>query len=742
MEGRDGLQQLETISLPNFTDIRRQVRGFERTAGIERNNWLNSSPESPPELLDVANVEEGFFDMLGVRPLLGRFFHAGDDFVENKSWGGVISYEGWQHRFGGDPNVIGKEFGPFRIIGVLPRDFIQPAPLVGSDVEFWVILNPNDRRYTDRRRRNLKILARLAPGVSLERARSEVSSAQGRVAALQPMENRMADGTSLGAGVNSLRDATIGTGARPMLVFLGASVLLLLLAGTNAANLLLVRGLERDGELSLRRALGATRARLTGNLVAESVSLAVAGGVMGLLIAVAGVAAFRRFGPQTLPRMNEVAVNPRIVLAGVLLSMAVGILVGLIPAIRSSGADLLANLRSSLTAFSPRGTRLRTALAATQLALALMLGVGASLLFRSFVYIRGEKLGFESKERVTFSVLFKKQRPWETWDQVVERVSNMPGVTAVGAASSLPFETPKLSVRVVPAEQDRGGAIAPVSGYAVSPGYFATAKIPLARGRNFDSSDRPESRRVAIVNERFARTTYGDGNPVGRILRLRSERDTGSTDLEIVGMVGNVVQARIEDGVLPAVYLPHTQAFGQLNVMVATRRAPEDISRELRRSLADAGLMAAPVMNFSSMQARIDKSLAAPRFQMLLIGAFAAAAVLLAAIGLYGTLAFTVRSRTRELGIRLAMGASQRQIFELVLRQGGSVLAFGLLIGVAGALVLTRLLQGFLYRVSPLDPVAFVLAALVVALAMLAAALRPAGRAARVDPISSMREGI
>jgi putative ABC transport system permease protein len=428
----------------------------------------------------------------------------------------------------------------------------------------------------------------------------------------------------------------------------------------------------------------------------------------------------------------------RIVMAGVGLSVAVGVLVGLIPAIRSSGADLLTNLRASVATISPRGTRLRTALASTQLAVALILGVGASLLFKSFVYLRTERLGFEPRDLATMTVAFKDDRMWDTWDQVLGIAATIPGVTSVAAASAVPFENPQLALPIGPSELPSNSSMAPVATYVVSPTYFSTAKIPVRVGRTFDSSDQPGSRRVAIVNETFARATFGDRNPIGRTLENRDEQP-GGTDIEIVGVVGDVVQARLEDGMLPAVYVPHTQLPSMMALMVSTRRAPEDIAHDLRRALTTAGLHTTPVLDVSSIANRIDRSLVAPRFQLLLIGAFAGTAVLLAAIGLYATLSFTVRSRTRELGIRLAMGATQRQIFDLVLRQGFQVLAIGMTAGIVGSAGLTSLLRGFLYRVSPLDPVAFLSALLLVAVAVLVAAVRPARRASNVDPIASIR---
>jgi len=739
VEGGEGLQRLEVIALPAFRDAHPRVSGLGRAAAIERGTWLAMPDDAPPELLDVANVEAGFFDLLSVTPLLGRVPRAGDEGRPGTPWPTAISYASWQSRFGGDPNVLGKRFGDlFVVVGVLPRDFVQPAALVGKDVEFWVLLDPFNRRYNDARSRGVKVLAQLDPDVPLARIRRDLSMAQSRLAAERPAVYRVRDGKTLGIGVNSLRDATIGTGSRPVILFLAAALLLLGLAGVNAANLLVVRRLDRDGELSLRRALGAGRTRLAGNLVMESVSLAIIGGIVGLGIAVAGVSAFRHFGPQSMPRMGEVAVNARVVVAGALLSIALGVVVGLIPAIRSSRVDPLTNLRSPLNAFSPRGTHLRASLAATQLALAIVLGVSANLLFRSFVYLRTERLGFEPQHLMTFSVAAKSARPWEVWNMVIERVSTLPGVTAVAAASSLPFQAPVLSFRAAPSDQPSDASVAAVAGFAVTPTFFATAKIPVVRGRAFDSSDQPDSRRVAIVNEQFARAAFGQRNPIGQRLRLQ-DPPSGMSDLEVVGVVGDVVQARVEDGMQPAIYVPHTQAFAPLNVLAATRRDPEALGPEIRRSLAEAGLRMAPVLGITSIPKRFAESLSTRRFQVAALGTFAGVAILLAAVGLYSTLAFTVRSRVREIGIRIAMGATKRQIFELVMRHGARVLGAGLTAGLLAALAVTRLLEGFLYRVRPLDPAAFTVAVVIVVLAVVVASILPAARAARVDPMASMR---
>jgi predicted permease len=742
---RDGLQRLTPMSLPNLNDLEGRTRGLLRAAALERSSWLLPDQGNGPEMIQVANATENFFELFAVTPRLGRLPRKSDYWSPGSPrWGALISYQSWRRRFGGDPNILGKRidgagsFGSFIIVGVLPPDFQQPVALVGSDVEFWMTLDPADRRYQQRLRRNLKVAARLEPGVTLERARAELTAAQGALVRDEPAGNLLPDGGPLGVGVNSLRDATVGNAGRPVLVFFGAALLLLVLAGTNAANLILVRGLEREGDLAVRRALGAGRRRLAAALVAESTSLGLTGGLVGLGLALAGVKLFHRFAPASLPRIAEVAVNPRIVLSGIVLSLLIGVGIGILPAVRLSGVDLLAGLRSSLHTVSPKGSRLRSALAATQLALALVLGIAASLLFRSFFELSTERLGFEPDRLVAFALPLKVERPWEAWDQVLAEVRTIPGVDAVAGASNLPFQTPNWTPRVERVDQSRETTNTGTPAYVVTPGFFAVAGVSVLRGRAFAASDRPDSRAVVIVNQTFARATFADRDPLGLRLRLLDDRDPGS-ELEIVGVVGDVVQGRVEEGMAPAVYLPYTQSAAGLNVLLRSERDAAALNGEIRRAVARTPFGSMPLREYSSLAERIALSRAGPRFQVGLIGAFAATALLLSAIGLYGTLAFTVRSRTRELGIRLALGADQRRISGLVIRQGLFVLGVGLAAGLPGAVALTRLLQSFLYRVGPLDPLAFLAAILVLAATVLLAALRPATRAARIDPMSSIR---
>jgi len=421
-----------------------------------------------------------------------------------------------------------------------------------------------------------------------------------------------------------------------------------------------------------------------------------------------------------------------------LLSIIIGVCIGIVPAVRSSGVDLLANLRASSNALTARGGRLRTALAATQLALALVLGVGASLLFRSFVHLRRQDLGFRPAKLVAFSVPLKTDAPWEAWDRLLDAMRSIPGAAAWTIGSNLPFQTPTWMPRVMRADQGDEIPSSGMPGYAVTPTFFRTLGIPIIQGRAFDGSDQPLSRPVAIVNQSFARVVFGARDPIGTRIRILADSGLGR-EVDVVGVAGDAVQGRVEDGIGPAVYVPYTQfGGGEANVVIRSDRDPGDLSMAIRRAVAQAGFQF-PVSEISTMSERIDRSHATARFQTFLISAFAGAALLLSAVGLYGTLVFSVRSRTKELGVRMAMGADRRIIYRLVIGQGFAVLGAGLVVGLFGALAVARLLERLLYRVKPMDPLAFGIAVAVLAAAVLLAALRPAWLAARVDPLASIR---
>ena len=658
-------------------------------------------------------------------------------------------YGAWMDRFGGDPAIIGQPLSTVGtqaiVVGVLPEDFLQPAVLGTTPIDFWTPIDATHARYESRGRRTLRVFARLADGSTVETARTELDNIQAQLAIEFPNGNVYPNGDRLGAGVNSLHTDTVGTSSRTLMIFFGASAMLLLIAGLNAANLLLVRGLDRQGEMGIRRALGADRRRLTWNLLTESVLLSIGGGVVGIGIAVAGVETFLRLAPSSLPRLGEVAVNLRVIAISTLVSLGAGVFAGLLPALKLTSHDLATTIKESVgTTVALTGTRLRATLVATQLALAVMLVVGASLLFNSFLHVTMVDPGFNAQNLTVFSMPLKRpnapegEEIWQAWDGLLREVEAVPGLTGIAATSVLPFYSPQWAPWVLLPGEASDHRREGIAGYMVTPNFFEVAEIPVLEGRVFSQADGPGGSNVAIVNEAFVREHLGGRDPIGLPIRFR-DGDDAFTELQVVGVVGNVVQTRAEEGPRPAVYVPYTQLdWPAANVIVRSERNLVTLAPELRRAAAQFSPYV-PVRDLRSMSSRIRVVRTAPRFQMLLLGSFAMVALLLAAVGLYGSLAHAVGRRTREMGIRMALGAPRLGIFRLVLNQGMTVTVAGLAFGLAGAFLLTRFLRSFLFEVEALDLMSFAAAAVVLLLAAAFAIVVPASRATGVDVVGSLR---
>lgn len=741
------LQHLAGVSLRNFEDWRRRAGSFEDIAAVEVSSGLLPDRGSGPELAPLAMVTPRFFDLLRVAPAHGRVF-IDDDFAGRSGAVVVLSHRSWSERFGADPAVIGRAVETlgtsYTIVGVLPADFRPPEHLGGLQIEFWTPLDASHPRYSSRGRRSLWVFGRLRPNVELDVARREIDAIQAALADEFPDGNVYPNGDRLGAGVNPLHADTVGGSRRVLVMFLAASVVLLVVAGLNAANLLLVRGLDRAGELGLRRALGAGRGRLVRGLMLESLGLAVAGGVLGTGLAYGGVGLFLAWAPSSLPRLEEVSVNLRILVMCGIVSILIGGLMGLAPAVRLTGRDLASPIRRlSATATGARGSS-RGGLVTVQLALAVMMSVGAGLLLNSFLRLRTVDPGFQANDLTAFSLPLKRpdaprgEEVWEAWDRLLREVRGVPGLDGVAAASNLPFESPNWAPWVLlPGEADdhrRSG----IAGYVVTPGFFSVMGARLIAGRDLAVTDGPEAASVVIVNRAFVREHLDGRDPIGLTLRFRDDGDT-IRELEVVGVVDDVVQTRAEDGKQPAVYVPYTQAVWPMaEVVVRSGRALETLAPELREAAARFSRYV-PVRRLSTMTARMGSARTEPRFRAMLIVAFAVVTVSLAAIGLYGTLAHAVGRRTRELGIRMALGADRSGIYSLVVRYAAGITGLGLLVGLAGAASLTRYLQSFLFGVESLDPVTFGMAAALLLIVAVLATLAPALRATRVDVVGSLR---
>ncbi|MEQ9400898.1 MAG: ADOP family duplicated permease [Longimicrobiales bacterium] len=742
----DGLMHLAGTSYLNFVEFE-GARAFEALGGLESAGVLVPDQGNGPELVTAARVTEGFWRALRVSPALGRLFHPGE-YVQDEDAGPVLlSHGAWTRRFGADPGVLGRTLGSAGgggvIVGVLPPGFRTPEVVGSHTPEFWMPLQGGHPRYASRGRRSLVLIGRLADGATVEDARAEMTALADRLAADHPDGNVYPDGSHFGAGVNGLLEETVGPSARVLVLFLGAAGLLLLIAVLNATTLLTARALDRSTELGVRMALGAGSARVVRLLLAESVVLSVAGGALGALVGYAGVEAFVRYGPASLPRMDEVAVDARVLAVTLAVALVSGIAAGLLPALRVRRGTL-----AGLHARGGReaGTRMRNALVTLQLAVAVLLLSGAGVLFHSFVALRSADPGFQPAGLMSFQMGVKRpgapegEETWQAWDRILEEVRATPGVTAAAAASNVPFQSPYWAPRVLlPGEPDdtrRDG----VAGYVVTPGYVDVLGVPLRQGRDFARTDGPDGPWVAWVNEAWVRDHHPTGTEVlGSTLRMIDEASQEWRDIQVVGVVGDVVQSRPEEGARPAVYLPYTQADWPLvQPLMAVARPPEVMAPEIRRSVARFSGMV-PVQALMSLEDRIRATRTSPRFHAVLLGTFAAVALLLASAGLYASLAHAVGRRRRELGIRMALGARRQGLRGMVMLQAARTAGLGIALGLGGALLLNRTLRSYLFEVQPDDPVALTAAAAVLAVVALAAAYLPARRATSVDPAEVLR---
>lgn len=744
----EGLQHLAGVSYLNFIEVRERARGLEEVAAGEWGNVLLPDQGCGPEVANLLRVTEGFFDLLGVSPLLGRTFLP-EEYGTTPEPIVILSHGAWMDRFGGDPGLVGTSvptFGStFTVVGVLPPTFQPPEALYPSNVEFWVPLDPGHPRYSERGRRSLTVVGRLRPGTSLDQLRAELHGVAAWLAGEFPDGNVYPDGSHFGWGANSLHAQTLGGTGRTLMIFLAASALILLIAVLNAAHLFLVRGLDRVGEISLRRAVGADSWAVTRNLLTESVILSLGGGVLGALVAVGGVKAFLQFVPSSMPRLGDVAVDVRVLAVCALVSLGVGIATGLAPALRFGRRELAETLKQGGSrSISRAGGRSRLFLVSAQLALALILTVGGTLLFESFLRVRGVDPGFDPQNLLTFSMPMKRPTTgeeagaWVAWESLYREVEEVPGAS-VAMGSNLPFEDPNWAPSVFlpgdPPETRRQG----IAGYVVTPGYREVLGIPLIDGRDLSSADGPDAQPVALANQAFFHEVFRGGEAVGREIFLRG--DQGDVlSLRIVGIVGDVVRTRAEEPKGPALYVPYTQTEWSYNVRVAVRthRDPADVAPELRQA-ASRFFSAFPVRDLATMSSRVGNTRTEPRFHAILLVSFAGVAIFLAAVGFYGTLAHMVGRRTRELGIRMALGADGGSILGLVLRQGGLAVGLGLGAGGAGAFLLTRFLDQYLFQIGSLHPPAFLWAGLVLVLLAALATVGPVRRARGVDLVESLR---
>jgi predicted permease len=745
------------FSTAQYLDIKTGHHGFEQVAIAIGGNY-NLTGESEPERVGVIRVSANLLPMLGVSPARGRLFVPDED-LPGRPATALLTDGMWARHYGRDPQMIGKSITinglPYEVAGILPQSFTLPREVLPTlygteqaEIFLPLPLAPNASQV--RTGEDYNIVGKLKPGVSVAEAQAEMETITARLRRDFP-ENYPPNG-GLTFSIVPLLEQVVGSVRTSLIVLLGSVGLVLLIACANVANLLLSRAVARQQEIAVRAALGASRWRIVRQLLTESVLLALCGGALGIFICVVSVKWIHILGTKSIPRLQDVGIDGRVLLFTLVLSVLSGILFGLAPALRVSRLDLNSTLKDAsrgsagTSAVWGRGNSVRRLLVVSELALSVVLLIGAGLLIRSFARLQNVAPGFDARDVLTFDLTMTgrkyndKQAVLNTYRQLWERLERLPGASASGGVTSLPLSqafawTPiTVEGRVpLPGEKFLNADERLVGGH-----YFEAMGIPLRRGRFFTEQDDASKPRVVIVDEYMAGQLWPGQDPIGKRIHI-VELTSGDPWQTVVGVVGRVKQDSLDSDPRIAYYLAQTQ-FPVRAMTVVLRSAGDPVGlvsavkSELRNLDADL-----PMYYVRTMRQRVDESLARRRFSMMLLGVFASVALALAAIGIYGVMAYLVNQGAREIGIRMALGATQRDILSLVVRQGMTLALSGVGIGLAGAFLLTRLIRSLLFGVEPTDAVTFVGISVLLALVALLASYIPAQRAARIDPMMSLR---
>ncbi|HET7275337.1 MAG TPA: ABC transporter permease [Longimicrobiaceae bacterium] len=732
------------MSPANFRSVREESRSLEAIAPYYSEDFTLTGAGDPVNLQGL-EVGAGFFnDVLKMEPLLGRTFLPEEN-EPGRNRVAVLSHGLWQQRFGGDADIIGRTIQLngelYEVVGVMPSGFSYPA-----ERQIWTPIEYDELFLSDNSRGAwyLSVVGRLLPGVSIEQAASEVQTIGQRLAIEYPDTN-----TDLGFTVFSLHENLVGDLRPALLVLLGAVGFVLLIACANVANLLLARAAARESEFAVRTALGAGRARLIRQLVTESVILGILGGAAGLLLAVWGTGVLVSLQPQDVPRLAEVGVDGSVVLFTAAIAVLTGVLFGLVPALQTTRTDLTNSLkeggRGALT--GKASDRLRSGLIVAEMALAVILLAGAGLLIKSFVQLQNVDPGFRSEGALAFEL----QLPNAAYEDATsrsafygaleDRLAALPGVTSVGGTTSLPLTGTSfiISFEVEGREPAPPGESPSLSIRAATPDYFRTMGIPLLQGRGFTDQDRAGSPPVVLLSSAAVQRHFPNEDPIGKRIEVGMIVDSARVGGVVVGVVGDVKESDLAGEQAEMLYLSHAQVpFGSMNMVVRTAVPPLSLAGAIQSTVSelDPNL---PVDNIRTLEQLVSESVSQPRFYMLLLTVFAAVALLLAAIGIFGVMSYAVAQRTREIGIRIALGAEQSSVLKLVVGKALGLAAAGVALGLVGAFALTQLLESLLFGVSATDlPTYLIVTILLMGVASIASYL-PALRATRVDPNVALR---
>lgn len=730
----------------NYTDWTKQTQIFESVAAVEGRSYNLTGSSSEPQRLQGGGVSQNFFSTLGARPLLGRSFlpqedHPGSDRVA------IISYRLWQGRFDGDRKLIGRDIWlnneKYIVVGIMPPGFAFPA----KDMDFWVPLGLTPRQLASRGEHYLnEVVARLRPGVTLARANGDLQVLARRLARQFPDTNAEIERFY----AEPLRDTFTRDVQRGLILLMSAVAFILLIACANIANLLLSRAAGRQREIAIRSALGAVRVRIVKQLLSESALLAAGGGLLGLLFAQWCLAFLKNLVPVDLSRTVSLSLDLPVLGFALFLSLVSTFLFGLAPALQVSRVDLNDVLKEGGRGSVGGPKRaFRNLLVAGEIALSLMLLIPSGLLLESFVKLRGLDPGFRA-DHVLYGMIqvsntkyrdFDKRAAF--FDQLLQRVRALPGVKLAGFTSALPLTwrggtngfTPEgmaLDPRVIYDANNR----------VITPGYFEAMQIPLVRGRFFDERDGERTQPVAIVNETMAKMFWGNQDPIGKRFKLGAPEDKAAPWLRIVGVVHDVHQMGLDSAPRQEMYFPYWQSRDNWmwlsGLVVRTSGDPKRLAGAVRNAVWSID-RDQPVDNVMTLDDLLDQEVTNRRLQMLLLGALAALALILACLGIYGVLAYLVTQRTQEIGVRIALGANSSDIFQTVAGQGMRLAAMGIAAGLLASLALSRALASFLYGVTAIDPLTYCGAIALFSTLALIACYIPAHRASKVDAMVALR---
>jgi len=739
------------VSYPTFLDWRARNHVFEGLS-VFREDDFTLTGRGEPAHLTGAVVSANLFTVLGVRPVIGRDFIPAEDQVNGTGSPIILSHSLWQNRFGSDPNIVGQSLTldgqTFAVVGVMPVGF--QFPVQRTLVEFWTTIavdaqstNGATPITAQRGAGYLDVIARVKPQVTIDTAQTEMAGIQDGLNRQYP-ENR-----PKGISLVPESDAVVGDMRQGLFVLLGAVGLVLLIACANLSNLLLARAATRNREISVRTALGATRWMIVRQLLAESLLLAAAGAAAGLALAAWGIKLLTALAPGDLPRITESGLNLQVLIFTTLVAVFTSILFGLVPALQAAKPELAASLKEggrSGTETLARG-RLRSALVITEMALAIILLVGSGLLLRSLLGLGRVDPGFAKDHVITFGLDLPDRygRPQRVafYRSLLERVRATPGVRSASAAYPLPLSADEVKTGFEVEGRPMKRSEYPVTTlHTIDRDYFHTVGVPLVSGREFNTQDDAAgATSVVIISQRLAKQVFPGEDPVGRRIRTNISSGPGDPPMRVVvGVVGDVKSEGLAAPSVPESYVPYAQLpFAPMSVVVRTDIAPGNIVPTLTSEVQSLD-SALPLLRVKTLDEYVDDSIVGTRFETFLLGTFGVLAFLLTAVGLYGVISYTVAQRTREMGIRLALGADRSAILGMVVKNGTLLACAGALIGLGAAFLLTRLMASLLFGVGPTDPLTFLCVPIaLIAVAMLASYV-PARRAAKVDPMAALRQ--